>query len=201
MQTTTQPNPILKKLQFFSFPNANSPMEKKIVANVRTHGIHIVAVQEYKNTPQFFYTIGLKYQHRHPELLIMGVDVNVAYEILMRAYALIKNGGSIGPWTTQDSISYTTLKTVPIQSSNYSKFLGFAMWFYRSMGRSKPDAFPAIQLVWPDVMKEAFPWDGGYDVGFISEQHLLCNEQALKKAVERNAWDVNETCVQAQKIE
>jgi hypothetical protein len=124
----------------------------------------------------------------------MRLNANVAYEILSRAHEFIKGGGSIAPWMTLNTNSSLRLTTVPIDPSNYRLFLGFGMWFYRSLGRSRPDMFPAIELVWPDLESGAFPWEDGYDTGFFDAQKLLCSDLALRKAMERHAWGVNGTC-------
>lgn len=188
MHPKFQQDPIEKKLHIFSFPTAIIRMKKKIITNVRTPDVHLMAIREYKDTPQFFYTIGLFHHFQHPEILIMGVDVNVAHDILMRAHALIKSGGTIQPWNDLPrDMTHTPMRSVPVDASHYSNFLGFGMWFYKSLGGSKPDAFPALQFVWPDVMNEIYPWENGYGVGFFSEQQLLCGEQELKQALERNA--------------
>ena len=68
------------------------------------------------------------------------------------------------------------------------------MWFYRSLGRSRPDTFPAIELVWPDLGSGAFPWDDGYDTGFFDAQKLLCGDQAFRQALERGVWAINGVC-------
>jgi hypothetical protein len=185
-------------LPHFTFPRAISHAEQKIISNVRTGGLHIVAIREEDDMPQFFYTIGLYSQYQHPELLLMGLNVNVAYDILSRAHQLIKSGGFIAPWMTLKTLSSITLKTVPIDASNYSRFLGYGMWFYRSQGGSRPDTFPAIELVWPDLLGGAFPWEEGYDTGFFDAQKLLCGDQALRQALKSNAWGATGTCAQVE---
>jgi hypothetical protein len=120
--------------------------------------------------------------------MIMGVHVDSACDIFWRAHALIKSGGAIEPWTTApENITHTPMKAVPIDASNYRSFLGFGMWFYRSLGHSRPDTFPAIQLVWPDVWNKIYPWEEGYDKGFFDAQTVLCSDQALKRALESSA--------------
>lgn len=140
-----------RKIRDFIFQIGREKSEINIIANVRTYDFHIVAIRAEKDTPQFFYTIGLYYQYQHPELLIMGMEVNAAHAILMNAYEFIKNGGTIAPWTTAQTLSIMPLKAVPIHVSDYKQFLGFGMWFYRSLQGSRPDSFPAIQLVWSDL--------------------------------------------------
>lgn len=188
---TSIQSPNGRKLKNFIFPIAVSKAQKKIIFNVRTYDFHIVAIREEEDTPQFFYTIGLYSQYRHPELLIMGLNVNVAYDILSRAHQFIKGGGSIAPWMTLNTLSSMTLRSVPIDPSNYSRFLGFGMWFYRSLGRSRQDTFPAIELVWPDIGSGAFPWENGYDTGFFDAQELLCGDHAYRQALEGDAWSVH----------
>jgi hypothetical protein len=139
-----------RKLTNFIFPTGIQKTEINVIKNVHTFGFHVVAIRAEKDTPQFFYTIGLYYQYQHPELLIMGVDVNVAHAILMNAYEFIKTGGTIAPWTTLETLSNRPLKAIPIHVSDYTQFLGFGMWFYRSRQGPQPDSFPAIQLRWPE---------------------------------------------------
>jgi len=181
-----------RRLKPFTYPTAIRNSEKKIIDNVRNFGFHIVAVKETDDTPEFFYTIGLYSQYQHPELLIMGVHVSAAADIFRRAHTIIKNGGAIQPWISlPEEMTHTPMKSVAIDASNYTAFLGYGMWFYRSLGKSRPDTFPAIQFVWPDVPNDIYPWDEGYDTGFSFVQNVLCNDQSLNQAVERNAWGAN----------
>lgn len=120
--------------------------------------------------------------------MIMGVNANLACDIFWRAHALIKNGGTIQPWTNLPiDMTHSPMKSVPIDANNYTQFLGFGMWFYRSLGYSRPDTFPAIQLVWLDVWNKIYPWEAGYDKGFFDAQTVLCSDQALKEALESSA--------------
>lgn len=171
----------------FNFPIAIRKMEKKIVANVRTFGFHIVAIDEEYDTPEFFYTIGLYLKYGHPELLFVGVPAETAAYVFWQAKAFIEQGGSIRPWTTvPEDVAHMPLKAVPIHANNYNEFLGFGKWFYRSLGGSQPNNFPAIQLVWPDATNGLFPWEDGFEKNFLWFQKLLCDGQELKQAYERN---------------
>jgi len=148
LQATSHQGTSDRKLKNFIFPIGMKEIQKKVIRNVNTYDFHIAAIIEEKDTPQFFYTIGLYYQYQHPELLIMGLDINVAKDILMRAYEFIKNGGTIAPWTTLETFSSMPLKAIPIHASDYRQFLGFGMWFYRSLQGPQPDSFSAIQLLY-----------------------------------------------------
>ena len=56
----------------------------------------------------------------------------------------------------------------PIEFEHYRNYLGYAVWFYRSL----PTPFPAVQMVWPD--KEGrFPWEADYDKRFLNLQKPL----------------------------
>lgn len=188
LHTTTNQYRNDRKLKTFKFPLATKMTHKKIISNVRTHDFHIVAVREEEDSPQFFYTIGLHYHYQHPELMIMGVNANLAYDIFWRAHALIKSGGTIQPWTNLPiDLTHSPMKSVPIDADNYTEFLGIGMWFYRSLGNTRPDTFPAIQFVWPDVWNNIYPWEAGYDKGFLDAQTVLCSDQALKEALESSA--------------
>jgi Domain of unknown function (DUF4262) len=50
----------------------------------------------------------------------------------------------------------------------YQKYLGTAIWFYRSL----PRPFRCIQIVWPDEAGK-FPWDGNYDARYKGIQPVL----------------------------
>ena len=137
-----------RKLKSFVFPLTTERIQKSIISNVKTKDFHIAAILAEDDCPHFLYTIGLYYHYQHPELMIVGVDANLTCDIFRRAHALIKSGGSIQPWTDLPrDMTHTPMKSVPIDASDYTKFLGFGMWFYRSLGITRPDAFPALQIV------------------------------------------------------
>ena len=137
-----------RKLKSFVFPLTTERIQKNIISNVKTKDFHIAAILAEDDCPHFLYTIGLYYHYQHPELMIVGVDANLTCDIFRKVHALIKSGGSIQPWTDLPSdMTHTPMRSVPIDASNYTKFLGFGMWFYRSLGTTRPDAFPALQFV------------------------------------------------------
>ena len=61
----------------------------------------------------------------------------------------------------------------PILQTNVREYMGYAMWFYQSLG---PRSFPAVQLVWPSSAG-LYPWDKGCPIGYLDLQEKLWEPQ------------------------
>ena len=70
--------------------------------------------------------------------------------------------------STDDLAQGFTCSFMPIAIEHYQQYLGYAIWFYRSLKQP----FPALQLVWPDKQGR-FPWESDYDQKFFRLQKLL----------------------------
>jgi uncharacterized protein DUF4262 len=153
----------------FRWPEPESPPDEKLISNVREYGCHIIRVFATESGPAFAYSVGMYLNYGQPEVIVFGLSVEHAHVILNDICRHAARGERFvaGDRTDQFLQGFDVCFTeVPLEV--YPEYLGFALWFYRSL--SEP--FPAVQLVWPDRAGK-FPWELGYDHGFDRLQPLL----------------------------
>ena len=99
----------------------------------------------------------------------MGLPPETGHKFINLAAAHIAGGKRFCEYDrTSELAEGCECSFVPISISQYKEYLGYAIWFYRSL----KEPFPALQLVWPDK-SGVFPWEEGYDERFLSLQRLL----------------------------
>jgi hypothetical protein len=141
--------------------------DKKVLSDVKEYEWHVLRVKEDDVGPGFAFTIGLYQTFKHPEILMIGLDIDFMSGILNNIGDDIKNG-----------IRYEAGKEYPEIVENYKcsfqkisrkfyvDYLGTAMWFYK--GKS----FPALQCVYPD-MSGCYPWDENVNPALLEMQPVL----------------------------
>lgn len=152
----------------FALPHAEDDSDRKLLSDIEKYGWHVVFVSEEPHSPRFAFTVGLYYRHAHPEILVMGLEQPTAHSVLHAMVTRIQNGEKFGSGALVTDIASFPLALVPVHTDHFKEFLGYGIWFYRSL--SAP--FPALQLVWPDG-SGLFPWQSGYDVRFHELQRVL----------------------------
>ncbi len=161
----------MPQLTPFKLRKAEDASDQKLLSDVENHGSHIVQIQEEDDSPQFAFTVGLYYQFLQPEILIMGIGLEMSAQILNDIGDAMRSGRKITPGRYNDFIEGFEVELAPIDLSQYEEHLGYATWFYRTL--TKP--YPAMQCIWPDK-SGLFPGDEGYDSRFYSLQKILTNE-------------------------
>lgn len=120
-------------------------MEDAVRDNIKEHGWHGMKVPEDDAGPGFVYTIGLYRTFGHPEMICIGLPLDVAHQGLWECARHIRAGGTLGDgcefWEAfQDArCAFRTVLT-----RHYREYLGYARWYYEG------DAFPVVQMLWPD---------------------------------------------------
>jgi hypothetical protein len=147
-------------LRGFRMRKASDDSDRKLLSDVQQYGWHCVQVFDPKDPefPHYAFTVGLYYTHGHPELFVMGLSHEVSHAILTTAANLIADGRAFRAGETGDGlIENRPCKFSPITLGNYKEYLGYGMWFYRSL----KTPFPALQILWPDK-QGWFPGDASY---------------------------------------
>jgi hypothetical protein len=144
--------------------------EQKIIADVETHGWHVIRVFEDGRSPEFAYTVGLWKSFRHPEIIIIGLPADTAHVILNDAGEAIRSGERFVPGMESNAF----LEGYPVAFREIPKhlqwpYLGFAYWFYEGAD------VPAVQLVYPD-RESRWPWEQGVSEGFRAMQPVIADE-------------------------
>ena len=120
--------------------------------DIETYGLHVIQVMEDESGPGFGYSIGLFKTYKHPEIIIVGLRLELIHDLINGMAEDIKNGKSFEAGHFYGDIiegfdCYFTL----VDSSYYREYLGYAQWYY------KDTEFPVLQCIYPTV-KGIYPW-------------------------------------------
>jgi hypothetical protein len=150
----------------FILPIATDDPDRKLLSDISQYGWHIIVIQKEVSSPTYSFTVGLFYTFGHPELMIMGLNQNVSHSIFQTAAGAIASGATFqASGFTDILIDSYKCKFSEIGVSRYQEYLGYGIWFYRSL----PRPFPALQILWPDKSGK-YPGEDGFDVRFNSLQ-------------------------------
>ena len=141
--------------------------ERRAIADVHKYGWHVLKVLEDDEGPGFAYTVGLYHSFRHPELMIVGLPLDVAHAILNLAGEAIRRGAQYSvDVETEDLLEERTCRFRRVPESEYQNYLGWDLWFYDG------PAFPALQVIWPDRAGR-WPWDPLVDPSIRNIQPVI----------------------------
>jgi hypothetical protein len=152
----------------FTLPEPEDESDRTLLSDIEKYGWHAVGVAEEANSPQFTFSVGLYYRHTHPEILIMGLKQSIAHSLICSIVDRVREGGKFEAGQLDTELASFPCTFVPVHPQHYSEYLGYGMWFYRSL----PTQFPVLQLIWPDK-GGLFPWQSGYDSRFYQLQRVL----------------------------
>ena len=131
------------------------------------HGWHVIKVMESDEAPEFAYSIGLTESFEHPELIILGLPLDVAHSALNTAGETIRAGAGYAPGACSDAFLVDRRCTFrPFPSAESSKYLGRAIWFYGDR------AFATLQLIWSDE-NARWPWDSAANPSMREAQPII----------------------------
>lgn len=120
-------------------------MEDVVRRNVHEYGWHAMKIPGDAEGPPFIYTIGLYETYDHPEILCVGLPLDVAHDALWQCARHIDRGGKLEHGTRfSEAFENAACELRAVAPKYYAEYLGYAIWFYGGIG------FPVVQLVWPD---------------------------------------------------
>ncbi len=152
-------------------PNAETgwtitdPHEEFIRRHVKDPGW---AVQLIDDDPPFAYSVGLFANYGQPELIVVGLPLELMHAMINSIAERVKAGLPLAPGLRLADVIEgfeVTLRAVKATSS-LADHVGYACWFY---GKA---AFPLFQVVWPDK-RGHLPDDPEASDGFKKQQRLL----------------------------
>lgn len=142
-------------------------LEERCVADVEQYGLHVIKVGEEDDSPTFAYTVGLHHTFGHPEVIMVGLGLDMMHHVLNDLADSLREGRRYSPGDVSDEFleGYpVTFRTVP--ERQYDAYLGWANWF------NDDRAYPAMQMIYPD-RERRWPWDEGTSEGFRQNQPVL----------------------------
>ena len=144
---------------------------QEFATDIATYGWIVMKVSA--NTPpdpDFAYSIGLFQSYSHPEIILVGLPIEIAHQIINDVGAAIREGKRYVAGGTSDEFLErynVTFRTVP--EYQYGAYLGWGRRYYRS------HHFPVLQLVYPDRMGR-WPWHEEVSPQFRAAQPVLADE-------------------------
>jgi hypothetical protein len=132
-------------------------MEDEVRHNIEEFGWHVMMVDSDEEGPGFVYTIGLWKTLQVPELICVGLKLDVMHAMVNELGERRRKGEIVVPGEPVQGLVSNfpcVLKTMAMK--HYEAYLGYAIWYYDG------NQFPVEQIVWPD-RSARFPWDVGYD--------------------------------------
>jgi len=153
----------------FEWPTARHAADSRMFSNIREFGCSIINVAG-DGRPDFSYSIGLYASFGHPEILVVGLDSERAMSLINLAGERIAEGTAFEDGAVSDHlVRALAVAFVAVDRAHYADRVGIARWFYGALG---PDAFPVLQLVWPD-RNGLFPWAQDFDPALRAMQPVL----------------------------
>ena len=150
-------------------PRCEGLDDDKLLADVKDYGWHVIKILEKNETPGWAFSIGLYKNFNHPEVVVFGLNDEVAHFLINEIGDEIRAGKKFGvDGLYSDLIDTYSCTFKPVNPVWYHAFLGYANWFYKSQN------YPALQCIWPDK-NHRFPWDPEFNPNWVWAQPLLFN--------------------------
>jgi len=129
---------------------------QELAENIQQHRWLVFNIMGDGTLPPFSYTVGLFATFGHPEVVISGLDHELAHAILNDIGEDVARGVQRQAETLYDDLLEgisCLFKTVTAEY--YDPYFGRALVFYQGAH------FPVLQCVWPDA-QQRFPGQVGY---------------------------------------
>jgi hypothetical protein len=137
---------------------------------VERYGLHVLKVGAEADSPTFAYTVGLYRTFGHPEIIMLGLGLDLMHRLLNDVAASLREGRRYAAGDVSDEFlddHDVTFRAVP--ERHYRAYLGWANWFHDGV------AYPVLQLIYPD-RERRWPWEAGVPDGFRRNQPVLEHE-------------------------
>lgn len=135
--------------------------QKVIIENVDKFGWSVMHVApESPQSPSFCFSVGFEHTLGQPEVLIFGLERNLAGSMINSLFHQCKEDGLqlTDGAAISDLIENYDCVARPIEDPRaWPRYLGYAMWFRRY--RDGEELRRAMQIVWPDPETRAYPWE------------------------------------------
>ena len=150
-----------------SIHGADEDEDRDFVAGIEEHGWRVVLIPEDEEGPGFAYSVGLFRTFGHPEIILLGLDLDLMHGLIDNMGEDVRNGASFTPGRrVEDVLEGYPVEFREVSRRRYRDYLGYAGWFYGD------EDFPVVQCVWPD-MEGRFPDDPDAPDSLREAQPLL----------------------------
>ena len=143
-----------------------SNTDKKLLDDIDQFGWHVVKVMGDEIGPGFAYSVGLNKNYNHPEIILVGLDLDLCHQIINDISEQIRNGETyLNQKEYGDIISNYNCYFLKMSSNNFDEYPAYAKWYYK-------EEVPYLQCVWPDS-NGLYPFQENCSQGIKENQTLL----------------------------
>ena len=147
--------------------NLTAELEKKLLNDIELYGWHVIKVPEDDIGPSYGHSIGFYRSFEHPEVIIIGLELNAVHYILNRIGDAIREGTVLQPGQFYSNIiedvdCYFTL----VDPKYYNEYVSYAKLLY------KDTDFPLLQCIYPTI-SGIYPWQAEWPKELKSVQPFL----------------------------
>jgi len=162
----------------------------KLTSDIEKYGFGVIMVPQTDYLPSFAYTVGLWKSYKHPELITLGMPIDILHTVLNTvAFEGVKKGKSIEIGKNYRGVlEKHPVQFLTVDKRNIPDYFGQAINYYQTAD------FPALQLIWPDD-KGVFPYETNFREDLIYLQPLLdrnadfkFREDKLRPVFTTSAW-------------
>ena len=156
-------------------PEAMLKQEQKALADIDKFGLQVISVSGDDEHNPFSYSIGIEKSLGMPELIVIGLRSGLGLSIINACYERMKAGLVLTPGMVLDGLLGGDYQCVvgAVDPETYGDYMGWAIWLHKGRG------FRALQIVFPSVGSNRFPWDADATESFRKLQPLLSSAPVI----------------------
>jgi hypothetical protein len=126
--------------------------DQKLLNDIAEYGWHVVKVPEDEVGPGFGYSIGLYKTFGHPEIIIIGLKLDLIHSIINGIAEDIRNGKVFPPGQYYSAlIKGFDCYFTRVEKKYYDEYIGYAKWYFGGTH------FPLTQCIYPTIYG-VYPW-------------------------------------------
>jgi hypothetical protein len=139
----------------------------KLSEDIRNYGWHVIKVLAEGEEPPFGYSIGLVETFGHPEIIIVGLKLDLIHSLINSIGEFVRGGlkYTAGSFNSDILDGYDCYLT-SVSDAHYDNFFGTAQGYYRN------NNFPVLQCIYPTT-KGVFPWERKWPIELKGLQPIL----------------------------
>ena len=124
----------------------DTTIQEGVASDIDEYGWHVIKVLEGEETePAFAYSIGFKRSLGHPEIIMVGLDLDLMHSVINDIGDQIKKGRQFSAGErVADLLEGYDCMFSRMDERWYDDYLGQALEFYGD------DLFEMLQCLWPD---------------------------------------------------
>ncbi|MBL8523964.1 MAG: DUF4262 domain-containing protein [Betaproteobacteria bacterium] len=127
--------------------------EEKALNDIANFGCHVLRVLEEEGHPPFCYSIGIKQSSGQPELIVAGLNPELAHSMINQYNDRVRAGEYfLAGQRASGFLEGFDIEFREVHSSHYRNYFGWGIWLYKGTD------FKVLQAVWPTT-KGKWPWD------------------------------------------